>query len=171
MKFIIERSLSDKIFSSTVKFDSFGVVSSSLTDEDDEVISMSMTPEQEKQIFEDFGFPVIEIGGEYESYVKIDDGKVKLLDADTGASDGEAEKVTFVRNVEKYTLNELFQVKYSSNANKVEATEKLTALQQSEAKCLIFEKTVEEKIKKALEELKKCYTKFEEEKPAVTFSY
>ena len=171
MKFNVERTLSDKVFSSIVKFDSYGVVSKTLSDEDDEVVSMSMTAEEEKAIFEDFGYPVIEVGGEYLGYVKMVEGKVTILDDVDGAEDGEAEKITFVRNVEKYTLDDNFQVKYSSNAKKLKDTEKLTALQQSEAKCLIFEKNVEEKIKKAIEALKECRTKFEEDKPANTFSY
>ena len=171
MKFIVERSLSDKVFSSKVKFDSYGVVSKTQSDEDDQVISMSMTAEEEQSIFEDFGYPVVEIGGEYSAYVKIVDGKVTLLTDEEGPSDDQAEKLTFVRNVEKYTLDSNFQVKYSSNAKKLKDTEKLTALQQSEAKCLIFEKSVEEKIKKVIEDIKECRTKFEEEKPANSFSY
>ena len=171
MKFIVERSLSDKVFSSVIKFESYGVVSKTQADEDDQVVSMSMTAEEEKAIFEDFGYPVIEVGGEYSGFVKIVEGKVTILEDSVGESDPDAEKITFVRNVEKYTLDETFLVRYSSNAKKLEDTDKLNSLQQSEAKCLIFEKNVETKVKDAIEELKLCRTKFEEEKPANTFSY
>lgn len=171
MKFIVERSLSDKVFSSVIKFESYGVVSKTQADEDDQVVSMSMTAEEEKAIFEDFGYPVIEVGGEYSGFVKVVEGKVTILEDSVGESDPEAEKLTFVRNVEKYTLDETFSVRYSSNAKKLEDGDKLNALQQSEAKCLIFEKNVETKVKAAIEELKECRTKFEEEKPANTFSY
>lgn len=171
MKFNVERTLSDKVFTSTIKFESYGVVSKTEADEDDQVVSMSMTAEEEKGIFEDFGYPVIEVGGEYAGYVKIVDGKVTILEDSAGESDGDAEKISFVRNVEKYTLDETFQVRYSSNAKKLKDTEKLNPLQQSEAKCLIFEKSVEERIKASIEELKENRTKFEEDKPANTFSY
>lgn len=171
MKFIVERSLSDKVFSSVIKFESYGVVSKTQADEDDQVVSMSMTAEEEKAIFEDFGYPVIEVGGEYSGFVKIVEGKVTILEDSVGESDPDAEKITFVRNVEKYTLDETFLVRYSSNAKKLEDTDKLNSLQQSEAKCLIFEKNVETKVKDAIEALKECRTKFEEEKPANTFSY
>ena len=172
MKFDVTRKLSDKVFTSTVKFNSYGVIDTTQTDEDSEVVVMSMTPEEEKAIFEDFGYPVIEVGGEYSGYVKVEKvdekDKVTLVTQETEG----AIAITFVRNVEKYTLNETFEVRYSSNAKKLQDVEDgLTALQQSEAKCLVFEKSVQDKIKAAIEEVKSAYTPFEKVDPAHSFSY
>ena len=183
MKFNVTRKLTDKVFSSIVKFESYGVVASINSDEDDEIVSMSITAEEEKALFEDLGYPVIEIGGSYVGYVKIPNRdsaeKATLVDKTSAVQSDSPEtlkegytKIEFVRNVEKYTLDENFEVRYSSNAKKLEDEEDgLKAVEISELKCLIFENSVEEKIKEALKTIRQDQTKFEQVNPAKTFSY
>lgn len=171
MKFDVTRKLSDKVFTSVVKYNSYGVVDSTQVDEDNEVINMLMTADEEKSIFEDFGYAVIEVGGEYKGFVKIETVEEKDKITLVEETEEGAIPITYVRNIEKHILDETFEVTYSSNANKLEDTESLTALQLSEAKCLIFEKSIQDKIQTAIKDVKDAYTAFEKENPAHSFSY
>lgn len=172
MKFRIERSLVDNVFSTKTLFEAYGK-SEGESFENGKVIS-TISAELEKKLIDDFGIPNIMLGGEFKGKAKLNEGKleVKLYDEELLA-EGE-EVISFSLIEDKSALCETFSASYSADANKQEKymvdgegspTTKFNKYQFSEAKCLIFEKEIANRIKIVLDELRSKQTQFEDLAP------
>ena len=133
MNFTIDRTLEDLVFSTFVKFESNG--------------TGVLTPEQELALINDFGAPVVEVGGSFTGNYKVDAGKV--VEADGGDVVGvDCDEITFVLNSMTMEAKEGFEATYSSNAKKILAADYETNVQittaelLAEARCKLFENEV-----------------------------
>lgn len=154
MNFKIERSLVDQVFTTKVKFDTFG--------------GAGITPEEEKSLIADFGAPVIDIGSE--EYI----GKYTYDPATkTFSEDPDGDQVNFILNSMKVEVKEGFEASFSVNAKRISATDTAgkTSLTKpsliAEARCILFEKKVKEKLSAAITELKANMSDFEKTAPEI----
>lgn len=145
MNFKVERDIESRVFSTKVSFASLG--------------SETMTPDEEAKMFDDFNFPVIDVGGSFAGKFKVEDDKVVL------SEDLDAQVVKFVLNSNKVTVDEKFQAEFRINIDKIDTIEVGPILDDkikiAEAKCLLFEVEIEKRIREQIESIKSKLTSFE----------
>jgi len=152
MNFKNERDLSNLVFTTKIKFVSYG--------------GEYITPQEEQELVENFGNPIISIGGE--QYV----GKYKY-DTDTKEfiEDEDGDEVRFVLNSTKMILDEKFEITYTIDAKKLPKTEYenntylTTAALVAEAKCLLFETKIKEILTQAINKLRVNISYFDKDTP------
>lgn len=155
-----ERTLQNKLFGTKISFVAFGK-------RDDTGAIVKEVAQEEEQIIDDFGAPILQVGGQFGGVVKIVDKKVTLVKiedalADYVLQDGES-KIEFVLNNVTVALDDKFTTSYVADANKETATDKLTQEQIAEAKCLIFEKAIQDRSQELIIAYKEKLTAFETE--------
>ena len=149
MNFQVNRKLENKVFTTEVKFQSYGAT--------------DLTPEDEKTLINDFGAPTINVGATYTGKFIVEGGKLKEDEVD-------GEEVKFVINSNKVEVKEGFVVAYTIDSKKIPATEpgaeylKTTQL-VAEARCLVFEAAIKQKLEEAIAELRAKETTFEKDAP------
>ncbi|MED1125316.1 hypothetical protein [Bacillus atrophaeus] len=143
MNFTIDRKIEDGVFSVHISHKEFG--------------SEAITAEEEAQLFNDFGFPEIDTGGPFEGVFSQDEEAV--VENEEGSS------VTLLLNSKKVKVTENFQAELLVNLNKIEdsAITPLLPTKQSvaEARCLLFEREVIDRLNKAIEVIREKRTGFE----------
>lgn len=149
MNFKIERKIENRVFSTKILYVSLG--------------SETMTADEEKKVFEDFGYPVVDVGGSFSGEVDVIDGKVVM------SNEPPAWGIGFVHNSDKRKVQEGFSAELRVNIDKIEdhlLSDTLdTKLKVAEAQCLIFEETVKQRIEKAIKDIMDKVTFFEEGYP------
>ena len=144
MIFKRERNLSNKVFKTKIKFKAYGG---------------AMSPEDEKQLFENLGHPTIDMGGSYQGYFVIDDGKITRVE-ENGENVAEVE---IVLNSNPVKVNGNFSQEFIADGKKEEPVDPLIlGSQVAEAKCILFEDEVDKKLKEAIEDMTNKETDFEE---------
>ena len=149
MNFKVERTLVDQVFTTKIKFDTFG--------------GAGITDVEEQALIADFGAPVIDIGSEEYTgkYTYDDAAKTFKEDLTTGDS------ISFILNSMKIEVKEGFEATFSVNAKKIltaEITGKTSLKKPSliaEAKCILFEQKVKQKLTAAIAELKGNMSNFD----------
>lgn len=149
MNFKVERTLIDQVFTTKVKFDTFG--------------GAGITPEEEQSLIADFGAPVIDVGSEEYIGKYTYDPVTKTFTEDAVAGD----QISFILNSMKIEVKEGFEASFNINAKRVTAAE-LTGKKSltkpsliAEAKCLLYEKKVKDKLAAAITELKGNMSNFD----------
>lgn len=157
MLFKTTRVLKDKVFSTSISFVDFGERDSLGAIDNESRI-------KEQSLVDDFGAPKITLGKEFIGHVKVVDGKVQLADY----TDGIAETcISFILANKETEVTTGFAASIAIDAKKEQAVlGKLTAEQVAEAKCLVFEQAITERLKAAIATLKENFTTFEEEELA-----
>lgn len=152
MIFEIKRDLTDKVFTSTMKFKDYG--------------GIDLDSEEEQVLIDDFGSPIIDLGAiDFVGKFDKEDGAIKITEAEeTG------DEVSFVLNSKKVKVDKTFLVNYSIDAKKIDKKEIAedtlnTAELIAEAKCLLFEEKVKEAVKLKIDALKLKGTSFERSAP------
>jgi len=147
MNFKTERSLSEKVYTTVVKFDSYGG-------------GVDIDADGEKIMIEDFGAPKLDIGAITFSgkYAIAADGSV-TPDAVAG------ESVTFVLSNKEIDIKEGFEARYSVDCKKI-GKEQLGTIMNTpelvaEARCLLFETKVKASLVTCLADFRKLKTRFE----------
>ena len=149
MNFETKREVKDNVFSVTVSFTEYG--------------TEDMDEDREKALFDDLGYPSINLGnitfdGEFDV-----DGDKRVIDAEVGAGD----KVSFVVNAKKLTLGPGFSTTYTVDARDIASSELGSKLSTNrlvaEAKCLLYQEKIHEAITAAVTKLKAERTRFETE--------
>lgn len=157
MLFKTTRALKDKVFSTNISFVDFGERDSLGTIDNEARL-------KEQHLIDDFGAPKLALGKEFAGYVKIVDGKVVLADAISGALETRIKYVLADKEVE---VTAGFVASIAIDAKKEQPVlDKLTAEQVAEAKCLVFEKVITERLQEAIATLQEHHTTFEEEELA-----
>ena len=153
MNFDTKHNVENNVFSTTIKFTSYG--------------AGDLDEAHEKAIFNDLGNPSINLGGiEFKGRFKVD-GDKRVVAAAADDADADADEVSFIVNAKQLTLDEHFIASYSADAadvakselGKVLTTPRLVA----EAKALLFQTKVLDAIKTAVENVKQQSTRFENE--------
>lgn len=145
MKFKITRQIKNKLFSTQIAFVEFG--------------GAELTAEEEKELIENFNAPFIDTSKLTFS------GKYGITEGKVAKDDSTGEDVSFILPAARYTIDEGFVAQYSIDCKHIKDDEVGTVLSDkekvAEAKCCLFEATVEEAIKKEFDKLKKKRTGFE----------
>ena len=156
-----ERSLKNNVYFTKTSFVNYGRKDVS------GVIDKNIAAEEAK-IIDDFGAPKVSIGGLFLGTAKVTDGKVEVVKTFETKEEFEAEtvevgvvKIDFVLTVNEVNLDETFATSLSINAGSTKEIEGLTAEQVAEAKCLIFEKVIQDRAEKKILEYKEKLTDFE----------
>ena len=151
MIFKRERTLNNKKFRTKTSFKSYGG---------------GVKPEDEKQVYESMGYPVIDMGGRYEGYFDLCNGKVvRIKDVEDPEEEGVV-LIRIVRNSKPVTVDENFSQEFSVDATKESAWDPLAEPSHvAEAKCILFEDALDEKLKEAIEEKIDRKSDFEEGYP------
>ena len=135
MNFKIERQIESGVFSTVIKFISFG----------NEV----MTAEQELKLFSEFGFPEIDLGGVFKGKLKVMDGKVVL------SEDPDTEFISFILNSQKATVDDTFTSEFRIGLGQITSSEIGLILDAdtkiAESKCLLFETEIIKRIDDAVQ--------------------
>lgn len=150
MNFETKHEVHNGVFSTTITFTEFG--------------SDSMDAEHEEALFEDFGYPEINLGTlEFKGFFKKA-SDLRIVPA-TDSTDGE--EVKFIMNTKHLTVGPGFVATYSCDAADVPSTEldgktildtkKLIA----EAKCILFDTVVKKAIVDTVTAIKEEKTRFE----------
>lgn len=145
MKFEIRRKIEKGVYSVSVKHASFG--------------GNDFNAEEEKRLLKSFGAPAIDIGGKHEGTFKYDPltGEVN--------EDSDGQNVSIVLNSQKLMVDEHFYAEFKVKLTDIPeslVSENLPSRQSViEAKCLLFEKMIENKLKEVLEKIKNNYSNFE----------
>ena len=159
MIFKKERNLQNKVFSTKISFVNYGAKDSAGN-------LYKAVAEQEEKLIDDFGAPTVKVGGQFIGHVKLEADKLTVktfANASEAEAVGDAECITYVLADADIALDKTFQVEYSVTSKKEKATEKLTAEQVAEAKCLIFEDVIQKRAEAVITEFKKKTTSFETE--------
>lgn len=143
MNFRKERTIENRVFTTKTSFVSLG--------------SATMTPEEEQRIFSSFGYPTIEVGGEFAGYYKLDVDKI----VKTNSADPAAEEVKFVLNSKKVLVDNTFSTENKVNIDKTSEQFAGDRVRTAEAKCHLFEDVIEERITAAVTAIKAKATEFE----------
>src|SRR5690606_24161335 len=116
-----------------------------------------------RKIYEDFHYPVIDLGGEFKGSFDVVDGKVVV------AEEGQGQEISFVLNSKKVEVNEKFVAEYQISLEKIKDPSDGDILNTksliAEARCLLFEKVIETRIAKAIEDIMSKVSKFEDGYP------
>jgi len=149
MNFTISRDIQDKVFTTKIQFKSLG--------------RAGLDAEEERKIYEDFHYPVIDLGGEFKGSFDVVDGKVVV------AEEGQGQEISFVLNSKKVEVNEKFVAEYQISLEKIKDPSDGDILNTksliAEARCLLFEKVIETRIAKAIEDIMSKVSKFEDGYP------
>ena len=148
MIFEIKRNLTDKVFSSTIKFKAFG--------------APGYDEEAEKFLIDDFGAPTIDVGAiEYKAKFKVEEGKLVIDDL---AGEDEIE---FVLNSKKVKVDNVFTASYAIDAKREKGMTTVLSTPElvAEAKCILFETKVQAKVAEAIAALRTKGTQFEVDAP------
>lgn len=150
MNFETKHEVHSGVFSTTVAFTEFGV-------------GTELDAEHEQALFEDLGFPVINLGSiKFNGKFKVADSKRVIVAEE---SDTDADAVSLIVNSKVLEVGPGFVASYKSDSvdiadselGPVLNTKKLVA----EAKCVLFETKVKEAVKAAIEAVKAEKTRFE----------
>lgn len=151
MNFKVDRSIENNVFKVNIIFDSFG--------------SDDLTMENEEELLKKYGTPLIDVGGKplEAKLTYTEDKGVKVTDEES------AEKLTMVLNSKKIKVDETFVATYAIDANSIRK-EDLTdtfdsKLKLAEAKCVLFEHTIRNRINTAMESIKSRVSNFEKGYP------
>lgn len=149
MNFETKHEVHSNVFSTKVYFTEFGT-------------NDGMTAKQEEALFEDFGYPEINLGHlTFEGFFNVD-GDKRVVPVET-ADDGD--KVAFIMNTAHLTIGPNFVASYTCSADDVPESQVGTALSTkklvAEAKCLLFDKVVKEAIVEKVKAVKDEKTRFE----------
>ena len=148
-----ERSLKNNVYSTKISFVSYGS-----KDKSSGAIDKTIAA-QEAKIIDDFGAPKVSVGGSFLGTVKVtDDGKVEVVNEEKPE---EGVVIKFVLPVNEINLDNTFATSLSIDAGSTKEIEVLTAEQVAEAKCKIFEETIQNRAGKKILEYKKKLTNFE----------
>lgn len=154
MKFDIERSLKNKVFTTAL-------VRTPVLDD--------ACAEEEKQLEDDFGPVEVEVGGKFEAIVSKDSDHLKFTPVLSTTSEEERKKANFKFSLSsnKVVLKEKAQIVYSCDAMQ-ESIRKheymlIDPLRAAEEKCKLFEAVIKERIELAVAEWKAQQTTFESE--------
>lgn len=156
MKFEIERSLVNKVFTTSV-------VRVPVIDD--------ACAEEEKTLENDFGPVEVEVGGKFEAIVSKEVDKLKFTPVLSATEELERKKANFKfsLNPQKVTLKENAIITFSCDAiNESERTYedlKVDPLKSAEEKCKLFEAVIKERIELAVAAWKAQQTTFETDKP------
>lgn len=147
MNFKITRTLENKVFSTSVKFDAYG--------------SADMDIDEEKALISDFGAAIIDLGAiKFTGKYSVDASKKIVADETAGTS------ISFIINSKKIEIKEGFEAIYSVDATKIapiEITGSFTTKELvAEAKCILFETKIKEAMALIIAEFKKQRTQFEQ---------
>lgn len=149
MNFETKHEVHSNVFSTKVYFTEFGT-------------NDGMTAKQEESLFEDFGYPEINLGHlTFEGFFNIDGDKrvVSVEDTDHG------DKVSFIMNTSHLTIGPDFVASYTCSAEDVPESQVGTALNTkklvAEAKCLLFDEVVKKAITEKVKTVKDEKTRFE----------
>lgn len=150
MNFETSHEVHNGVFSTKISFTEFG--------------SDTMDAEHEEALFEDFGYPEVNLGTlNFKGFFKKSDD-LRIVPA-TDSSDGE--EVSFIMNTKHLQVGPGFQAIYSCDSADVPASEidgktildtkKLIA----EAKCILFDTVVKKAITDVITAVKEEKTRFE----------
>ena len=117
MKFKITRDVENRILSTKIEFVEFG--------------NESTTPERELEMFKDFGFPKVEVGGQFEA-------------------DGD----TFVAPAKEVEVNKGFVATYSVSLDKVAGATNKDKMEKAIARTEAFETAIQSRIEAEIEKIK-----------------
>lgn len=149
MNFTIQREIKGRVLSTSISFLSLG--------------NETTGPKEEFQIFEKMGYPMIDTGGIFSGKIEIVDGKILQSEEDS------AQKISFILNSETRAVDPEFKVEMRVNLNTVKDSmlnsTLNTKLKLAEARCLLFETTIQDRLEKAIGEIMSKTTFFEEGYP------
>lgn len=149
MNFTVSRDIQDRVFTTKIQFKDLG--------------RAGLDAEEERKIYEDFHYPVIDLGGEFKGSFDVVDGKVVV------AEEGQGQEISFVLNSKKVDVNEKFVAEYQISLEKVKDPSDGDVLNTksliAEARCLLFEKVIEARIAEAIEDIMNKVSKFEDGYP------
>lgn len=145
MLFKRDRELSNKVFHTKTNFKAYGG---------------TISKEEEKELFENMGYPQIDMGGKYSAKFKVEDGDLVIAEAPEQGTE-----VSIVLNSNPTTVNGHFSMDFSADAKEEEGLGSLTPVQVAEAKCILFEKELDEKLTDAIKNMVEKKTDFEEDFP------
>lgn len=146
MNFVITRSLENKVFTTTIKFASYG--------------GFGLDTAEEEALIADFGAPIIDLGAiVFAGKFSVGVDRRVVTDATTG------EDVSFILNSKKIDVKTGFEATYSIDSKKIDDKEVKLILKSkelvAEAKCVLFETKVQEALSAAMDALKQKRTTFE----------
>ena len=150
MNFETKHEVHNGVFSTSVMFTEFGV-------------GTELDAEREQAMFEDLGFPVINLGSiVFKGKFKVENDK-RVIVAEN--SDVSADEVNIIVNSRRIEVGPNFEASYRMDAADVADSELGTQLNSkklvAEAKCILFETKVKEEIKRVVEAAKAEKTRFE----------
>lgn len=159
MNFETTHSVHTNVFSTKIAFASFGVGKADGTDDE------NMSAAQEEALFEDLGFPKINLGDlTFSADFEIDSDK-RVVIKEGGTPGTDCDTVKLIANAKVLEIGPDFAVEYSCDAANVPKSECGTVLTTkklvAEAKCALFDKVVKDAIKKAIQDIKAEKTRFE----------
>lgn len=141
MKFSVQRKLLDGVFSSTIRFESYG--------------STEMTPEQEKALFESISPVEIVLKGQYEETFSFDEAQNKIV------VDPEGFKVQVFITPQQLKLDEKLVYTIIERTEEQDGQSYADSRKIAEAKAVLRETVVLEKIDEKIKELHNKKTNFE----------
>ena len=151
MNFETKHEVHSNVFSTKVYFTEFGT-------------NDGMTAKQEEALFEDFGYPEINLGHlTFEGFFKVD-GDKRVIATTKDAADGD--KVSFIMNTAHLTVGPDFVASYTCSAEDIPESQVGTVALTSkklvaEAKCLLFDEVVKKAIVEKVTAVKEEKTRFE----------
>lgn len=146
MVFETSHEIHTGVFSTKISFSEFG--------------SESMNEAQEKELFEDLGYPQFNLGElEFVGKFSVDADKRVVEDEDAG------EEVKIIVNSKMMTVGPNFVAAYSVDSANIPESEVGTVLNSkklvAEAKCVLFDTVVKAKVQELVEAAKSEKTRFE----------
>ena len=145
MKFKITRSIKNKLFSTEIAFLEYG--------------GADLTPEEEVELIENFNAPIIDT-----SKLTMA-GKYGVVEGKVAKDDAAGEEVSFILPAMRYVIDNGFVAKYSIDCKHIKDEEVGAVLNDkekvAEAKCCLFEATIEEAIRGEFAKLKEKRTGLE----------
>lgn len=155
MKLHFNRDIEQNIYSTILVFDKYGN-------------DASVSEGDEQKLINDFGPLLIDVGGLYSGFYKLD-GDGKIVESDE--TDADAQKISFSKSKEIKEVNPAIQLELYVNASSFPETEikdytKISNLNIiAECKVRLFEKIVKSKIDEALNTIRAKATNFVDESP------
>lgn len=147
MNFKVEKSLDNQVYTVAVKFDSFGAT--------------DLTAAEEQALVADFGAPTIDVGGQYDGKLKVDEGVI--------VEDVTGDTVSIIVNSNKVAVTTGFIASLTVDAKKIAAADLGVSLTTphlvAEAKCDLFAAKIKEKLAAAITALRAKKTSYEANSP------
>ncbi len=156
MLFQTKRTLKEQVFGTKIDFVDFG-------ERDSLGVIDATSKASEEELIDNFGAPVISIGKEFKGSADIVDGKVTIVTA--ADSSAAAIPLQFVLADISAPVTKGFCAPFVIDAKKEKLIDgkAFTVDQIAEAKCLLFEKIITERLSEAITGLKAKTTSFESE--------